>query len=256
LAAVGGAMSQPPARHPHPERLRAFRLGILPEAEQDEIVEHLEVCPDCCDLLEVCDDPFFVRLRTRSRTEIDDSPAAAGHPATDPVTDRDTAHPLTGQPAEPGSGPPPPTAFTIPGYEVRRELGRGGIGVVYQARCQKLRREVALKVLLAGAHAGPAELARFRVEAETVARLQHPNIVQIHEVGTHEGLPYFVLEYVEGGTLAEWSTRQSPAKADVYQIAALVETVAHAVHHAHQRGHPAPRPETQQHPTGTASGGC
>ena len=75
------------------------------------------------------------------------------------------------------------------------------MGVVYQARHLKLKRTVALKMVLSGARASGAELARFRVEAEAVARLQHPGTVQIHETGVHQGLPFFSLEFVEGGSL-------------------------------------------------------
>src|SRR5206468_1359471 len=90
---------------------------------------------------------------------------------------------------------------TIAGYEILGVLGRGGMGVVYKARHQKLKRLVALKMIVAGAHAGPDQIARFQAEAEAVARLQHPNIVQIHEVGEQDGLPFFALEYVDGGSL-------------------------------------------------------
>jgi serine/threonine-protein kinase len=83
------------------------------------------------------------------------------------------------------------------------ELGRGGMGVVYRARQVTLNRLVALKMILAGGHAGEAERARFRAEAEAVARLQHPNVMQIHEVGEADGRPFFSLEYVDGGSLAQ-----------------------------------------------------
>jgi serine/threonine protein kinase/tetratricopeptide (TPR) repeat protein len=128
-------------------------------------------------------------------------------------------------PAAPGAAPP--------GYELLGELGRGGMGVVYKARQVSLNRTVALKMVLAGAHAGAEDLARFRTEAEAAARLQHPNIVQIHEVGEHQGAPFFSLEFVDGGSLAErlHGVPQPPREA-----AALVETLARAMHHAHRQG--------------------
>jgi WD40 repeat protein len=121
----------------------------------------------------------------------------------------------------------------LPGYEILGELGRGGMGVVYQARQVALDRLVALKMVLAGAHAGPEELARFRAEAEAVARLQHPNIVQIYEVGAHGGLPYFSLELVAGGALdRKLAGTPLPAR----EAARLAEALARAVQAAHERG--------------------
>jgi WD40 repeat protein len=107
------------------------------------------------------------------------------------------------------------------------------MGVVYLAEQANLRRLVALKVIRHGVNATPEEVARFRVEAEAVACLQHPNIVQIHEVGAHDGVYYLALEYVEGGSLDRVlaGTPQEPLAA-----AQLIETLARAVHHAHQRG--------------------
>jgi WD40 repeat protein/serine/threonine protein kinase len=121
----------------------------------------------------------------------------------------------------------------IPGYELLGELGRGGMGIVYKARQIKLNRIVALKMILAGAQADPSQMARFRAEAEAVARLQHPCIVQIYEISEHDGCPYFSLEYVDGGTLAQKLTgaAQPPRLA-----AQFVRLLALAMHSAHQKG--------------------
>ena len=91
----------------------------------------------------------------------------------------------------------------VPGYEIQAELGRGAVGVVYKARQIGLNRIVALKMILAGGHASPTTLGRFRAEAEAVASLQHGNIVQVYEIGDCNGLPFFSLEYCAGGSLAE-----------------------------------------------------
>src|SRR5262245_9576390 len=121
----------------------------------------------------------------------------------------------------------------IPGYEVEALLGRGGMGVVYRARHLRLNRPVALKMLLAGAYAEPDLRARFQREAEAVASLRHANIVQVHDVGDHEGRPYFTMEFVEGGSLAQaLAGTPQPAR----QAAALLATLAEAVQVAHQGG--------------------
>jgi eukaryotic-like serine/threonine-protein kinase len=122
---------------------------------------------------------------------------------------------------------------TIPGYEVRTELGRGGMGVVFEARQVCLDRVVALKLIPAGAHAGSEELARFRREAEAVARLKHSSIVQVYEVGERDGCPYLALELVEGGNLRQ---KLNGAPLPPEQAAQLVAQVARAVSYAHQQG--------------------
>jgi serine/threonine protein kinase len=119
------------------------------------------------------------------------------------------------------------------GYELLAELGRGAAGVVYKARQVALDRLVALKMILAGAQAGPAEHARFRAEAAVVAKLRHPNIVQIHEVGEQGGRPYLALELVEGATL---QARIAGEPQPVAPAAGLVEVLARAMHTAHLVG--------------------
>jgi WD40 repeat protein/tRNA A-37 threonylcarbamoyl transferase component Bud32 len=119
------------------------------------------------------------------------------------------------------------------GYEVLEELGRGGMGVVYRARHTQLHRAVALKMILAGGHAGSAEIVRFLSEAEAVAAIAHPNIVQIYEVGHHQGLPFIALELVDGGTLDDRLER-GPLLA--VEAARLVEQLARGLNAAHQAG--------------------
>jgi serine/threonine-protein kinase len=121
----------------------------------------------------------------------------------------------------------------VPGYELLREVGRGGMGVVYLARQARPPRPVALKMVLAGQHAPPEAVARFLREAEAAARVQHPNIVQIYEVGEADGLPFLALEYVGGGSLdARLAGKPLPPRA----AAQLARTLAQAMHHAHQAG--------------------
>jgi WD40 repeat protein/serine/threonine protein kinase len=123
----------------------------------------------------------------------------------------------------------------VPGYEILEELGRGGMGIVYKARQQRLGRTVAIKMILAGAQASEMERERFRKEAEAVAALQHPGIVQIFEIGEHEGQPYLTLEFVDGGSLALKLVRQTdlmPAE----NAALIVQQLATAVQYAHEQG--------------------
>jgi tRNA A-37 threonylcarbamoyl transferase component Bud32 len=149
----------------------------------------------------------------------------AGAPPT-----RDDPVPDTRGPEEQWAGA---GAVAVPGYEVLGLLGKGGMGVVYKARHQLLGRVVALKMYVHAGHAGPHERRRFRAEAEAVARLQHPGVVQVFEVGEHNGLPYLSLEYCPGGSLAQklTGTPWQPGPA-----AALVEALARAVQAAHAAG--------------------
>lgn len=121
----------------------------------------------------------------------------------------------------------------IPGFKILDLLGRGGMGIVYRAHEESLQRTVALKMVRGGAQAGLEDLLRFRIEGEMVARLQHPDIVQIFEVGEYQGQPFLALEFVEGGSLKQ---RLQRGPLPVSEAALLIEQVAQAVHHAHQQG--------------------
>jgi serine/threonine protein kinase len=160
------------------------------------------------------------------------------HRAIDPTSERDA---LTGSitypPPAPVSLPPSlPVASgwpAIPGYEIEAELGRGGMGVVYKARQRALNRVVALKMILSAEHASPREMSRFRREAELVAQLQHPHIVQIYEVGEQDGRPFFSMEFIGGGSLdRQVAGTPQPAR----EAGQLVETLARTMHHAHEHG--------------------
>jgi serine/threonine protein kinase/ABC-type branched-subunit amino acid transport system substrate-binding protein len=141
-----------------------------------------------------------------------------GEDATSPVT----AH-----------GPVPLDAGSLPGFSLLAELGRGGAGVVYQARQTALDRLVAIKMLMGGTFAGEVALARFRSEARTLAQLRDPHIVQIHDIGSYQGSPYFVLEFLDGGSLAELAA-SGPADPD--ESARLLEVIARTVHKLHCAG--------------------
>jgi WD40 repeat protein/tRNA A-37 threonylcarbamoyl transferase component Bud32 len=145
--------------------------------------------------------------------------------------------PTTGEARPPSAagvtGGRAPVLPLIPGYETQGELGGGGMGVVYLAYDPRLKRHVAIKVIRGGGLARKVELDRFHTEAEAIARLQHPNIAQIYEVGEHRDGPFLVLEYLAGGSLDQkLAGKPQPARA----AACLLATLARAIHHAHERG--------------------
>lgn len=121
----------------------------------------------------------------------------------------------------------------IPGYDVEAEIGRGGMGVVYRVRDRARNIVRALKMMKTARKATYAEVARFRIEAEAHACLNHPNILVIRDVGLYQGVPYLVLEYAEGGSLQHSIASQ---KRTPRQTAELVRTIALAMQHAHERG--------------------
>ena len=154
-------------------------------------------------------------------------PDATVAPPIDPAGDTITRSPGGGAAAS-----PPGTA--VPGFAIEGELGRGGMGVVYKARQLPLNRPVALKMVLSGAHADPKDRARFLAEAEAVAAVHHPHVVQVFEFGEHDGNPYFAMEFLDGGSLA--GLLQSRGKLPPAEAAALVEKCARGVQAAHDLG--------------------
>ena len=155
-------------------------------------------------------------------------PDSAPLDATPPKLTRNTGAISTG--LTPGESREYPE---VPGYEILGVLGHGGMGVVYRARQLKANRLVALKMIRAVEHATPHERLRFQIETEAVARLQHPHIVQMYEVGEVRGQPYFSLEFCDGGTLTEQLKKKRPSPREA---AERIETLARAMHYAHLRG--------------------
>jgi tetratricopeptide (TPR) repeat protein len=160
-------------------------------------------------------------------TDLRTNPTLRAFPTVEP----DPGAPTLG--GGPAARPPAVGPVRFPGYEILGELGRGGMGVVYRARQTKLNRPVALKVILAGPHASDEDKARFRVEGEAVARLRHPNIVQVYDVGEHEGFAFLALELVEGETLRRWQNGTPVPPREAVRIAI---GIGRAIQHAHENG--------------------
>ena len=193
--------------------LSAFNLGVLPVAMLERVADHLERCPRCEAAVEALDhasDPVIDSLKSFSGLPISPGPRAVALPTT-----------------------------RVGEYEILGELGRGGMGVVYKACHGRLRRVVALKMLPGGEFASDGYRARFLAEAEAVARLQHPHIVQIFDFGEWgdpaggPAVPYFTLEYVDGGNL---NTRLNGKPQPPDRAAEWLLTLARAVHYAHRQG--------------------
>jgi eukaryotic-like serine/threonine-protein kinase len=186
----------------------------------------------------------------------DPSPTVARHPSASPPGSTPLTFPSEAElllrhlkigagridpPSAPGAPTPGASGFPhITGYEIECELGRGGMGVVYRARHAALRHTVAIKMILASAHAAPGEVARFVAEAEAVAAVKHPNVVQVFDLGATDGpgpdagRPYFVMEYVDGGSLA--ALLKDSGSLAPRAAAELIEAVARGVHAANDAG--------------------
>jgi WD40 repeat protein/tRNA A-37 threonylcarbamoyl transferase component Bud32 len=201
---------------PTEQELSGFHLGTQPESVQDAIADHLETCTDCeivLQRLETGTDAILAALRS-SPVEPREEPNSNGAKVAREGANR---------------GAPDATSWP-PGYEFLAILGEGGMGIVYKARHRQLDRIVALKMLR---QQTPAGLARFRTEASAAARLQHPHIVQVFEVGEYQGRAYLVQEYIAGDSLAQ---KIASGPWPIGDIAQLIRTIASAVHHAHGQG--------------------
>ncbi len=202
--------------HPPVEQLNAFALGRLNEDESAEVERHLNNCDSCASKLTSTPDDSLVDLFRQSISlPMSIEPALTGkYDFLSPAQQADELGRL-------GS------------YRVLQELGAGGMGIVFVVEDPDLQRRVALKVMRPDLAANPSARERFRREAESIARLRHENIVQIHEIGEQNGEPYLTLEYVGGGSLAQ---KLAAGPLPPGQAAALVETLARAMHHAHEHG--------------------
>jgi serine/threonine-protein kinase len=210
----------------HEERLNQILLDYLESSEQgveldsaEVLARHPEFAPDLKDFLDTYRHVETLTAPVRQMSQSVLKVTLGGRPAV--ADDTKVKYPAVVAPR------------TVADYQVLGEIGRGGMGIVYKARQAGLNRVVALKLILAGEHAGAESLTRFRTEAESVARLQHPNVVQVYEVGEHNGLPFLSLEYCPGGSL-DRRLAGKPLPPD--QAGALVRTLAEAVQAAHAAG--------------------
>jgi WD40 repeat protein len=214
---------------PSATALRRFLAEQLPDAESGHVEAHVEACARCQQSLEELTGANRVHA-AGAETLTTNQPDATFLRRVQADLHQLTAATLGDRAlvAPPPEAKPPVVADHV----ILGVLGRGGMGVVYKAWQTKFKRLVALKMIGGSGSAGVSELVRFRVEAEAVARLQHPNIVQAFETGETDGRPFLVLEFVDGGSLAEQLRGPVPAR----QSAALLETLARATSYAHQRG--------------------
>jgi eukaryotic-like serine/threonine-protein kinase len=229
-------MSESGSTHPTDEELRAMSSGRLGEAELARVCAHLGDCPECCRRIDqlAAADPLLARLQqSASRREETPVSPAQRRLAVRALRRWQAARADT-ESKDAGTEPVIlPMPAQVGDYDVLAEVGRGGMGVVYKARHRGLHRLAALKMILAGEFASPAQKLRFRLEAELAARVRHPNIVQVYEIGSYQGRPFLALEWVEGGSLAGRLDGQPwpPGEA-----ASLLETLARAIHVAHGEG--------------------
>ena len=228
-------MSDRSDAHPAVEALRQFVSGQVDETQLQEIESHLTACETCRSTISAltADDGLAVRLRCLAEFSY-----AASH---SPIPGFSAVRELLGQ----GQREPDVTervrqAGQLGDYRILREVGRGGMGVVFEAEQISLGRRVALKVLLNPELADQGQRERFRREAESVATLHHANIVPIFGIGEHEGVPYFVMQFIDGVTLdAKTSEGSDSSRVLAYDWGRAVEIgrqAAVALDYAHNHG--------------------
>lgn len=225
---------------PHPDQLRAFSLGTLTEGVLERVAEHVLACPDCeqtLNAIDDCCDGLLSELRTchfppsvpaavpaqwieRAGRLVQHDHAGQDEAAVDPG--RRYARLLSQGPCRLGK------------FHLETPLGVGSFGYVFRARDADLDRTVAIKVQRAGSLCGEEEVNRFVREARSVASLQHPGIVALHEISqTEDGVCFLVYEFIEGETLEQWLLEHRP---DFQTIARQVASMADALHYAHEQG--------------------
>ncbi len=230
-------MSEVPSNHLTSEELRALSLGQLADEDLARVSAHLNGCPECCRYIDqlTAVDPLLARLQQSAarRDETLVGPAQR-HSAVRALRRRQAAR-AASRSGDPGTEPVNlPTPKQVGNYDILAEVGRGAMGVVYKAWHRGLQRLAALKMVLAGEFASPAEALRFRLEAELAARVQHPNIAQVYEAGiAADGRPFFAMEFIRGLPLDEYANRNG---LDLRARVALVARVCDAVQHAHDQG--------------------
>ena len=216
------------------ERLLTEQMS---DPERWRVEAHIEECIACQETLRCLSQGTPRLVPSRLLSALPDAPQPELTAEEEVVLHRLAETTSSGQAYERVIRPPGPLEPHAPpeveGYEILEELGRGAMGVVYRARHRELNRLVALKMLLAAPYLAADTRQRFRLEARAIARLHHPNIVQVYDIGEQAGCPYLSLELVEGTTLAR---RLSGTPQPVAQAARLVVTLARAVEYAHRHG--------------------
>ncbi|HEX8199019.1 MAG TPA: protein kinase, partial [Isosphaeraceae bacterium] len=225
-------------RCPNDEALARLLEDQLDPTAHAAIVAHVESCPACRDRLEELTRGRSLQVGGRPVAELAvPSASTVDAWAADPHATADPAPLRPGSTIDYGQNGQPPEAQTDPrapdDYEILERLGIGGMGVVFRARQRPLNRLVALKMIRPESQGNPEQLARFLIEAEAVARLHHPNIVQIHDYGDVAGVPYFSLELLEGGSLRD---RLAGTPQPGRTAAELLVTLARAMDVAHRAG--------------------